>query len=469
MLSRPSPTPTSGLPADATRLACFGFLWAFAVLYHQVGYGVHLDSRADQALTVAAMVAMVWPRTPSVLGILAVAQVGVVFRNLPGVYNHWYFVALVSIAIAAACVHAWWGHRGVGTPLVSTRVVQAFRPAGVLCLLLLYATSGFHKLNRDFFDPAVSCAPILGGGMTALFAFVPAAWVATASILLTVFVELGLPALLLVRRLRHVGLVVALLFHVAMSLAGYPRFSATTVALLTLFLADGALTPQASGWIGRLAAAARATLGMKLGRLALVAVLLVAAIGGESVASPVFLLVQLLLTAGILMVAIASPWRANAEADSPIRFRLSLPMVAPALVLISAVSPYLGLGTSRALAMYSNLRTEGGESNHLIVPAALQPFPYQRDLVTIIASSAPRVQRLADDQMVVPFLELRAMLSTTDRAMGDASVSYVRRGTRREVPSVRADAVLDLPVSYFVQKFVRFRSIESSGQRKCGV
>ncbi len=468
---RPDVTQTGSGAADTTRLACFGFLWAFAVLYHQVGYGVHQASLADQALVLAAIVAMVWPTTPSVLGVLAVAHVGIVLRNLPGVYNHWYFAALVSIGIAAACLGTWWRNRGAVTRLPPAQVAQAFRPAAVLCLVLLYAASGFHKLNRDFFDPAVSCAPILGDGMTSMFAFAPTASIAMASILLTVTTELGLPLLLLVNRFRRVGLVIALLFHVAMSLAGYPRFSAAGVALLALLLADGALVASWHGWAGRLVAASRLPVASTVGRLALVVVLIMATIGGEHVAGPVFLVTQLLLTVGVLALAIRSPARVGADEDVPIRFRWSQPMVAPALVLMTAVSPYLGLGTSRALAMYSNLRTEGGVSNHLIVPATLQPFDFQRDLVTIIASSVPRVQRLADDSMAVPFLELRALLST-DGSGGvrrDGSVTYLRGGQRHEVSSIGSNPALDLPVSWFVLKFVRFRAIESSGQRRCGV
>ncbi len=457
---------TAEVSPDASRLALFGFLWAFALLYHQVGYDDHLGTAADLVLAGIAMVAMVWPSTPIVLGALAVVHVAVVLRNLPSVYNHWYFAALVSIGIAVACAIAWWQDRGSGSTLRPASVARAFVPAGQWCLILLYVASGFHKLNHDFLDPAVSCAPILGGAITGTFALPQP--VAIATIWLTIVLELGVPVLLMVRRFRHAGIAIGLLFHVMMALAGYPRFSATGVALLTLFLAPGTLTQLSSrGRFGRLHEIIRVRVSPTGFRLAIVLVLVAATSAGQAVASPVFLAVQLLFTLAVLVLATGH--RTGTESYRRIQGPVPLSIVAPVLVFVSAISPYLGLSTSRALAMYSNLRTEGGSSNHLIVPATLQPFDFQRDLVTIVASSLPRVQQLADDRMVVPFIELRSMLSTTGGDVRDGSVSYIRNGTAHDVPSTRADVALDLPVSFFVQKFVRFRAIESSGQRRCGV
>jgi len=52
----------------------------------------------------------------------------------------------------------------------------------------------------------------------------------------TLLLELGLPVLLLFPRTRLAGVLLAVPFHVALGLAGYPRFSALCLALLLLFL-----------------------------------------------------------------------------------------------------------------------------------------------------------------------------------------------------------------------------------------
>jgi NADH:ubiquinone oxidoreductase subunit 6 (subunit J) len=55
-------------------------------------------------------------------------------------------------------------------------------------------------------------------------------------------------------------------------------------------------------------------------------------------------------------------------------------LLIPALLFANGLMPYLGLKTETSFAMYSNLRTEGGYSNHWLMPASLQVWDYQRDL-----------------------------------------------------------------------------------------
>ena len=89
----------------------FAFLWAFALLSHQVGYGVVRASLLDTALTFLAIAVMLLPGRPLLLGILAAVHVATIFHHLPGVYNHWYFTGLVSLSLYLACIAAWWHAR----------------------------------------------------------------------------------------------------------------------------------------------------------------------------------------------------------------------------------------------------------------------------------------------------------------------------------------------------------------------
>ena len=45
--------------------------------------------------------------------------------------------------------------------------------------------------------------------------------------------------------------------------------------------------------------------------------------------------------------------------------------------------PYLGLKSAQAVNMFSNLRLEGGVSNHLILPHPPGPFGYPEDIAVI--------------------------------------------------------------------------------------
>jgi hypothetical protein len=397
-------------------MAAFGLLWALAILYHQIAYRATLASAADAALCLAAVWTLFRPASAAVLAVLATLHVGVVVRHLPDVFNHWFFAGFVSLALLAAISEAWW-RSPRATPPAPARIHAAFLPAGRACLVVLYLVSGFHKLNADFLTPGVSCASALSAVMArrlALPALGPA--LDGAAILGTLAAELGLPVLLLVRRTRLAAVIAGALFHVALGFAGYPRFSAICFALLVLFVPPPA-SPAAgrtSGWLARLHA----------------------------------------------RLAPAPPEAARVS---------FLALAVPGLVLVAGATPYLGLGTERALSMYSNLRTEGGRSNHLIVPAGLQPFPFQKDVVELRASSVPRLRRLAAAGLVIPYAELRAILSREVRAGARGLVVvFSRGGVVREAVPAEADPDLALPVSPAAMKLLRFRAVEPSGPRRCG-
>lgn len=418
-----------------------------------MGYGVARASALDAALTLSTLIVMLLPGAPLLLGLLAAVHVVTVLQHLPSVYNHWYFAGFVSLALVLACASAWWQSRRNGAPPEQEAVRIAFAPAARWCLLLLYFVSGFHKLNADFFDPGISCASELYGSLSGRLGGPPnTAAMGSLVIGVTVVVELGLPVLLLVPRFRRIGVGVGILFHLAMALAGYPRFSAAGIALLSLFLPLGRLN-----FVPAL-------------RVAFVAALLAGSVLAPTGRDAIFLWAAVALGAAILAVTVAKPWPAPVRGAPGTRRPTAIAMLGPALVLVSGVFPYLGLGTDRAFSMYSNLRTEDGRSNHFIVPAALQVFAFQRDLVQVLRSSRPGLERLGADGLVIPFSELRARLTEeVSRTDSIIPLTYLRGATSYEVPSVMRDSILDLPVSSLRRKFLRFRPIEAAGPRRCGV
>jgi len=403
-----------------------------AILAHQGGYGAALSSRADAALTLAALAVLLWPRRRALLAGLAAIHLAVVGLYLPSVYNHWYFAALVSLALLAALLTA----------------PERFAAAGQASLVLLYAATGFHKLNRDFFDPTVSCATTLYGQLRAQVPWLPSAGTWDDALPAAVLaIELGLPVLLLVRRTRAFGVLLAVGFHILMALAGYPRFSATGGALLLLFLPPGSLA-----WPDSVRIAAAIASG-------------VAVVLGQETADPFFLWISI----GVLLVIGAAAARQMLRTSAP---RPAPPFgwpgwaaVGPALIVLSTLAPYLGLGTERAFAMYSNLRTEGGRSNHLLYSARWMPLGYQRDLVEVLESADDR----ATPGLVVPFQELRARLSAAPADRGAGRLVFRRAGARIEVLPGMADSLLGLPVPRWQRKLLRFRAVELAGPRRCGV
>ena len=267
---------------------------------------------------------------------------------------------------------------------------------------------------------------------------------------LTLLVELGLPVLLLLPRTRQMGVAAGILFHLILAAAGYPRFSATGLALLVWFVPS--LPRPGPGF-----------------RIGAVATLLAASVLVPEHRGALFLWTTIGLCGTLLALILATRTDAPNQ-QPPVSLRPALPaMLGTGLILLSGLTPYLGLGTDRALAMYSNLRTEGGRSNHFVVPARFQIAPYQRDLVQVLQSNSPPLARLAAEHMVIPWEELRARLSEASATSGRVSLTYLRSGRRYQVESAEGDSLLALPVSRLGLKLLRFRPVELAGPRRCSV
>ena len=71
----------------------------------------------------------------------------------------------------------------------------------------------------------------------------------------------------------------------------------------------------------------------------------------------------------------------------------------PVIALIALVfffngaNPYLGLKTESAIAMYSNLRTEGGKSNHFFHRSPPYMADYQERLVKVVSTNSRYLKR----------------------------------------------------------------------------
>ncbi|NQZ13978.1 MAG: hypothetical protein HRT94_04000 [Alphaproteobacteria bacterium] len=69
--------------------------------------------------------------------------------------------------------------------------------------------------------------------------------------------------------------------------------------------------------------------------------------------------------------------------------RVMLANIASVLLLFNSITPYIGLKASTDLAMFSNLQTEWGTSNHYLIPKPPYIFPYleKENYIFIIDSS----------------------------------------------------------------------------------
>ena len=436
--------------------ALFSFLWAASVLFHTGSYDIWNTSRPEAA---AALWVMARPRSTLALAALMSLQVGATLPTTARTPNHALFAAFVSGAFLGAIAVLIIARQRL--TIDRTELYRTFGPAARLSLLTLYFFASLHKINSDWFDPATSCAVVfLEHQSDSVPGIVDADLLRYASIYGSLGFEIAIPLLLVFVRTRHIGILIGMVFHWILAtnpISGFYNFSSMLFAMYALFAAEGTIT-RVTETIGR----------RRLRWLSLFVVLaagLYVVVGqpffsewlpsGRDVSRMIWTVWSLTLVVAWAAVLIRQPvgeWSAAA-------FRFPRPALAiiPLLVFLNGAAPYLGLHTTATWAMFSNLRTEGGRSNHLFLPAAIQVFDYQRDAVRIIRSSDPELHAMRG--RFVPYFEVRRR--------PEASVTFERRGVRERFARAADDPAFPGPVPTLAGSFMVFRPFDRGRQQTC--
>lgn len=456
----------------AARLAVFATLHAVASVLDHAQMGTPPRPGWGAAAVLCALVVLARPASVPALLALAACQAAFFGARFPDVSNlgitQLFANGTLVVGMALGLAR---GRRG-------GELLRDLAPALRLQLLALYAWSAWHKLNRGFFDAESSCAvalyELVRRGLP--FLHLPAGEPLCLPLAVaTLAIEGGLPLLLLFGRTRGLAVAGGALFHLVLGFGTFYAFSSEAIALLCLFAPDelfervarlrrspaaarahAVLVPVGAA----LVAAARLAYSWHPERGALDNLLSVAGLGNT--------FFQRLWWVWVPPVLWALPALARADRRRPAELfvpRPALLLLLPLVYGLNGASPYLGLKTESSFAMYSNLRTEGGESNHLVVRRTLDLLGHQSDLVRVLASSDPGLAALARTGRPVPFFDLRLRAHEVAAAEGDFSVSFERGGERRDVASAVADPELSRAPSWLERKLVRFRAIQES---RCG-
>lgn len=452
-------------------LALFSVLWALAAVWHLLGNPLAAPGWAQALLAAGVALVLLQPGHPFPLAALAAAGLVTLWEEAPVLGNHWLLAGFVNLAVLSA-VAAGRVRRGP-----DERVDLAVRllPTARLCLLGFYAFAAFAKLNSSFFDRSVSCAVFyLHESATSLGLPTGAGsvWVDRAAMFGTAAIELAIPVLLVRRRTRHAGVVVALVFHAVVALDQAHQFfdfSAILAALFVLFL-----PPMAGTWVAERLGSVRARLALRDERLpervhlGLVAVPVTAAllVALDALDPRQALLVgwwpwQLFAFAAVVVTLTFLRQRRPLVAAS-LRPHHAVFAVVPLLVVLNGLTPYLELKTGYGWNMYANLRAADGESNHLIVRRTLPLTDEQADPVEIISSSDPQLERYADGYALT-WRQLRTYLARHP----DVAITY-RRGSETVALRHAADRPeLVEPQPAWREKVQLFRAIDLRDPTRC--
>ena len=396
-------------------------LWALAHLIHVWRQAAPSGIMSPEVLAPwgwvvlgAAAAVFYRPHSALRLGLLALCQITAAIATGPHIANHWLLAALVNTALVIALLEA---RKEEPTARVSF-AVSRFEGTARSLFLITYAAAALSKLNTGFLDPKLSCAATFAGGFLAPFGSELPVAATMIAISLTMALELAIPLLLCVRRTRVVGICVAGSFHLVLALAPPLMpfdFTALLFALLVLFAPSSAIERAASPgstaaplvWL-RAAARGRERMAWALG--AMVAAILIG-FRGAIIPTAIWTATTTILAAlalGSLLLSFLKAARGEGLGGAGALKCLPANVLYGCLLgvaLITAAAPYVGLHTAPTFTMFSNLRTELGETNHLFLPRA-ELFNLQDQRVEIIHSDDPALAPAAESGLLLHEVEV---------------------------------------------------------------
>ena len=445
----------------------FAFTWAVAGLVHQLSF---TDWRwyyvEGLALSAATLWVLLKPSSWQRFAIFLVVDWVSVAWTFPVHPNHIIFSWVVNGTLLAALVAV--VRKGSEDTNFAARWYEAFAPWLRIELCMLYFFTVFHKLNISYFDLDWSCAARMHLDIIDRIPVLPAAaWAQQFAIYGTLIIETAIPLLLLFGPTRPVGVILGMLFHGLLALhthIGLFSFSSVMMSLFTVFLPNGAVVAlYPPKFLRRLWPWGLYGMGVVLLLWVIRSWLPPALRLDEALADKWkvgflfyygYLGVALLIFIQSLKIA-----RHEIQTPGPGSWRTYPFLIAfPLLLLINGFGPYIGLRTQTSFSMFSNLQTENGRTNHLIVPAGIQITNWQYDLVEIIDSSDRELISSRDNGLLVVHLDLRRVRTT---AVSNFWVKFRRNGNIETFDMARSETYETLPtLDFLAQRYFYFRPVE---------
>lgn len=472
---------TDRVTADG--LIAFSPVWAAAAIFSLAGdrnillfrEGAVLALLSWTAIAVAAL--LIWrPRWTHLLVLLA----GVMFTRyavaMPVAGNNKMIAAFMNASILIIGAHAVlrYGDRAE----LRENIYEHMRVVARALLAVMYFYGIFHKINTDFLDPRVSCAVALYMPLADGFGMQHSLIGKYLAIWSTFLVEAIAIVALYWKRYFAIGLLLALIFHFVIPISVYSwymDFSSLVVALYILSVPRevSARFYESCARLFRLLRERFGVLGQALpfgivigGVVVLVGFL--AAFSQQAHVQPShayqsFWVLLWVVYGGITMLLLSEaalghlPWRGSTAPRRPLWL-----YAIPGVLFVVCLAPYVGLRTEASIAMFSNLHTEAGISNHLLMEEPLELFPYQSEVAMIKASSDPDLQHYADRNLGLVMFSLKEWL----RKKPQHWVSYEINGVHVERATAESLGAFT-HASFWERKLLIFKHVDFERPKVC--
>jgi hypothetical protein len=444
------------------RQTVFAFFWALAHFVDEFRQPVRLVSDPIGGMLhilVFALAVSVFFR-PSSLGrlfSLSLFSIIVTFTQLPITPNHNMIFLMGDLAVVVGLfVYSFKKNADLRNWFVDTE------PFLRIALLVTYGSATIAKLNTGWFTTELSCSTNMPRREFGWLPFdIP--W---ETFWFMPFVIAGAELLIwllpLFKRIRPYALVLAVTFHISLSLTPDSQglgFSFLLFSLLMLYLTDQSHTEiyrrgrAILQWIKDKNLLAFSVYGF----IALSAFL--GFISFVDVGNEIFRFVRyapmlaLIILFGLLISSQAMKYR-NAEQVRPaVAVRHWTQLILLVVIVLNSLGPYFGYKTYATMTMYSNLSVSDGKTNHLIIPR-IPLSGMADDVVTIISTENEKLASYAERGMKVTWHELRREMSETPFT----PIVYVRNGEIIQMDSAADDPEL-VSLDPILHRFLGFRPI----------
>lgn len=433
-----------------TSSTLFYSCWASFLVLHIFKQRVQLhelawyDAAAQIALLISAVLVMHRPDNKIRIWVMLGLQLVVFAIWTPYSSNSWVAATLITLVLLGG--------------------YEKNRPAVRYVLIGVYFFAVLAKLNHGYLDPEASCGAVF---MSRIAAGVPS--LATLGILLSLALELSLPALLLFGRTRRFAVIVGYVFHLWLTIASgiyVFDFSALAFCVYAACLPDSLVESLKDV--------------VRLPLVPLAVRFRVYILGAIAAATVVFwfvdvpdaregviknfawVLFALVFTSGAFLRVLengSAPWKSARTFE---RVPASAWLVIALLILVGA-SPYLGLRTVPDFTMFSNLRTEAGYENHLFMPRWLRVAKYQDDWIEVVDTDIEALQPFAGEPVAINAWTARVAIHGSN----DGALRYVLDGETHTVESARQDPLFARPPSWLSKKLLLFRPLMTD-ENPCG-
>lgn len=438
------------------RADIFPLMWAVSHLAHIALHGEGTFTDLSEAVVFGAGLALLLrPQSGRFLLLLAATQLVDWAANAPFNPDHWTLVGAANLTILLVSTLPMARRRGI---------VDSATGSLRLLLLIAYGAAAFAKWNSSFLSPGVSCAVwIADRASFGLLDHVPGS--GPVAIAIAVGTETMVFALLALRRTRRYGARLGLLFHASVSLSpaiAVSDFTTTVFALFVLFLSNREID-AAIRWLQRSTDGSPVVTTIRRNKWLIPGwLILCGGIAGFSSHTLSLLLIWITASAYIILVLLAIVPTAHFAVPEarPHVSRVAIP--AAIFLVFTALNPYLGLRTTGAFTMFSNLGTEGSGGNHLLIEG-WHLADYQNELFVVAGSSDENLQLMADDGLALPVAAMRLL----PLLASDATVVGTLDGSELTWTAQTSRAVVGDP-SFVERWLLSFRPVPLDGISRCG-